>query len=65
MLATQCAVKVMFIVTYGMDRVILHHTVPLRQTVNAAYTARTCAPPSSSAQERTVTLGDGEPHNSL
>ena len=34
---TQCAVKVMFIVAYNIDGVILHHAVLLRQTVNAAY----------------------------
>ena len=34
---TQCAVKVMFIMAYGIDGVILHHAVPPRQTVNAAY----------------------------
>ena len=34
---TQCAVKVMFIVAYAIDGVILHHTVPPRQTVNVAY----------------------------
>ena len=30
-------VKVMFIVAYDIDGVILHHTVPQRQRVNAAY----------------------------
>ena len=34
---TQCAVKVMFIVTYDIDGVILHHALPPRQMVNAAY----------------------------
>ena len=36
---TKCAAKVMFIVAYDIDidRVILHHSVPPRQTVNAAY----------------------------
>ena len=34
---TQCAVKVMFIVAYNTDGVILHHAVPPRQMVNAAY----------------------------
>ena len=36
---TQSNVKVMFIVAYDTDGVILHHTVPQRQTVNAATTA--------------------------
>ena len=34
---TQCVVNVMFIVAYDIDGVILHHAVPPRQTVNAAY----------------------------
>ena len=34
---TQCAVKVMFIVAYDIDGAMMHHTVPPRQTVNAAY----------------------------
>ena len=34
---TQCAVKVMFIVAYVNDGVILHHAVPLRRKVNAVY----------------------------
>jgi len=34
---TQSNVKAMFIVPYDNDGVILHHTVPRRQTVNAAY----------------------------
>jgi len=34
---TQSNVKAMFIVAYDTDGVILHHTVPQRQTVNAAY----------------------------
>ena len=34
---TQFAVKMMFIVAYDTDGVILHHVVPPRQTVNAAY----------------------------
>ena len=34
---TQCAVKVMFIVGYDNDGVILHHAVPPRQTVSAAH----------------------------
>ena len=34
---TQYAVKVMFIVAYDIDGVILHHAVPVRQTVNTAY----------------------------
>ena len=34
---TQSNVKAMFIVAYDIDGVILHHTVPQRQTVNAAY----------------------------
>ncbi|PNF13955.1 hypothetical protein B7P43_G08670 [Cryptotermes secundus] len=34
---TQSNVKAMFIVTYDTDGVILHHTVPQRQTVNSAY----------------------------
>ena len=29
--------KVMFIVAYGIDGVILHHAVPPRQTINAVY----------------------------
>ena len=33
----QCAVKMMFIIAYDTDRVILHHAVHPRQTVNAAY----------------------------
>ena len=33
----QCAVKVMFIVAYAIDGVILHHAVPSRQTINTAY----------------------------
>ncbi|PNF41423.1 hypothetical protein B7P43_G14125 [Cryptotermes secundus] len=33
---TQSNVKAMFIVAYDTDGVILHHTVPQRQTVNAA-----------------------------
>ncbi|KAJ4445749.1 hypothetical protein ANN_12434 [Periplaneta americana] len=33
-------VKVMFIVAYDIDGVILHHTVPPRQTVNADYYCR-------------------------
>ena len=36
---TQSNVKAMFIVTYDTDGVILHHTVPQRQTVNVATTA--------------------------
>ena len=35
--ATQCAVKVMFIVAYDNDGVILHHAVPPTKTVSAAY----------------------------
>ncbi|KAJ4450833.1 hypothetical protein ANN_02264 [Periplaneta americana] len=34
------AVKVMFIVAYDIDGVILHHAVPPRQTVNADYYCR-------------------------
>ncbi|KAJ4438703.1 hypothetical protein ANN_14650 [Periplaneta americana] len=34
---TQSAVKVMFIVAYDIDGVILHHAVPPRQTVNTDY----------------------------
>ena len=34
---TQYAVKVIFIVAYDIDEVILHHAVPRRQTVNVAY----------------------------
>jgi len=34
---TQSNVKAMFIVAYDIDGMILHHTVPQRQTVNAAY----------------------------
>ena len=34
---TQCAVKVMFFVTYEIDGVILHHAVPPRQTVDTDY----------------------------
>ena len=34
---TQCAVKFMFIVQYDNDGMMLHHAVPPRQTVNAAY----------------------------
>ena len=34
---TRCTVNVMFIVAYGIDGVILYHTVPPRQTVNAAH----------------------------
>ena len=34
---TQCAVKVMFIVVYDIDGLILHRAVPPRQMVNAAY----------------------------
>ena len=34
---TQYAVKVMFIVAYDTDGIILHHAVPPRQTVNAGY----------------------------
>jgi len=34
---TQSNVKAMFIVAYDIDGVILHHTAPQRQTVNAAY----------------------------
>ena len=37
---TQCAVIVMFIVAYDIDGVILHHAVPPRQTVNAAYNCK-------------------------
>ena len=33
----QCAVKVMFIVAYDIDGVILHHTVSARKMVNTAY----------------------------
>ena len=33
----QCGVKVMFIVAYIIDGVILNHAVPPRQAVNAAY----------------------------
>ena len=33
----QCAVWVTFIVAYDIDGVILHHAVPPRQMVNAAY----------------------------
>ncbi|KAJ4450652.1 hypothetical protein ANN_02081 [Periplaneta americana] len=47
---TQSAMKVMFIVAYDIDGVILHHAVPPRQTANAA-------PPSSCPQEKTTTLG--------
>ena len=34
---THYAAKVMFTVAYDIDEVILHHAVPPRQTVNAAY----------------------------
>ena len=34
---TQSNVKAMFIVAYDIDGVILHHSVPQRQTLNAAY----------------------------
>ncbi|KAJ4438021.1 hypothetical protein ANN_13960 [Periplaneta americana] len=37
---TQSAVKVMFIVAYDIDGVILHHAVPPRQTPNADYYCR-------------------------
>ncbi|KAJ4426343.1 hypothetical protein ANN_27157 [Periplaneta americana] len=37
---TQSAVKVMFIVVYDIDGVILHHAVPPRQTANADYYCR-------------------------
>ncbi|KAJ4435479.1 hypothetical protein ANN_18095 [Periplaneta americana] len=37
---TQSAVKVMFIVVYDNDGVILHHAVPPRQTANADYYCR-------------------------
>ena len=37
---TQCAVKMMFIVAYDIDGIILHHAVLPRQTVNAAYYCR-------------------------
>ncbi|KAJ4450034.1 hypothetical protein ANN_01441 [Periplaneta americana] len=37
---TQSAVKVMFIVEYDIDGVILHHAVPPRQTANADYYCR-------------------------
>ena len=51
---TQCTVKVMFIVAYDIDGVILHHAVPPRQS--------TTAPPSSRAQEKATMLGGTEPH---
>lgn len=38
--ATQSAVKVMFIVAYDVSGVILHHAVPPRVTVDAAYYCR-------------------------
>ena len=54
----QCAVKVMFIVAYDIDGVILQHAVPPRQTVNAAVLLHVpAAPPSSNAQEKTI-LGE-------
>ena len=34
---TQCAVKVVFIVVYDIDGVILHHALPQRQMVNVVY----------------------------
>ena len=37
---TQCAVKVMFIVEYENNGVILHHAVPPRRAVNAAYNCK-------------------------
>ncbi|KAJ4441122.1 hypothetical protein ANN_10972 [Periplaneta americana] len=37
---TQSAVKMMFIVAYDIDGVILHHAVPPRQTANADYYSR-------------------------
>ncbi|KAJ4440514.1 hypothetical protein ANN_08655 [Periplaneta americana] len=37
---TQSAVKVMFIVAYDIDGVILHHAVPPKQTANADYYCR-------------------------
>ncbi|KAJ4442473.1 hypothetical protein ANN_04059 [Periplaneta americana] len=37
---TQSAMKVMFIVVYDIDGVILHHAVPPRQTANADYYCR-------------------------
>ena len=61
----QCAMKVMFIVAYGINGVILHHAEPPRQTVNAAYCCTFLQHHlSSSAQQKTTTLGGTEPHNS-
>ena len=34
---TQCTAKVMFMVVYDIDRVILYHAAILRQVVNAVY----------------------------
>ena len=58
---TQCDVKVIFIGASNIDGVILHHDLPPRHTVNAAYYCT--APPSSSDQEKTTTLGSTEPYH--
>ena len=62
---TQCAVKVVFIVAYDIDGVILHHALPPRQMVNPCLLLHVpAASPSSSAQEKTTTLGGTEFHHS-
>ena len=57
--------NMLFTVAYDTDGVILHQAVPPSQMVNAAYYCTFLhAPPSSSVQEKTTTLGGTEPHHS-
>ncbi|KAJ4434378.1 hypothetical protein ANN_22938 [Periplaneta americana] len=55
---TQSAVMEMFIVAYDIDGVILHHAVPPRADGKSGLLLQVpAAPPSSSPQEKTTTLG--------
>ena len=59
---TQWAVKVMLIVTYDIDGVILQHVVPPRQMVNAVYYCTYLQHHLRPALRRK--LGGTEPHHS-
>ena len=61
---TQCAVKVMLIVAYDTDGVIMYHAVYPRQIINACLLLHVpAAPRLPRVQEKTTTLGDTEPHH--
>ena len=62
---TQCAVKVMFSVTYDIEGVILHHTCTSNADNKCCILLHIpAAPPSSRAQEKTTILSGTELHHS-